>query len=347
MANINPTGANFPIAQQAVPGVPEQKLGGGVHGPIIQPSVNTEGKGTEVQTKTDFNTFGKDIANFANFKGNDKNDAMRITQTAANDVKKAYMQLQHEYPGVTLSFEPMPDPKTCGKKREGFFNYQQQLDDWKDFAMTQIANAREMTTADGFKAVIANDNNNALTISSITANVGAAIIENSNENTAILYQQGEEIRVDVKDESAATRRAVHAEADKTREAVYQEGAAIRENTYNESEWTRNVLINQNEATRRTVRNEGAKTRDKVSQTARQTQELDGISEKITTNMSSGEHLQSTMNRINNMRNRILQSNMPFDAKKEALTHLASFSTQTYISGRELEAEEKRIASQIR
>lgn len=28
MANINPTGANFPIAQQAVPGVPEQKLGG-------------------------------------------------------------------------------------------------------------------------------------------------------------------------------------------------------------------------------------------------------------------------------------------------------------------------------
>ena len=74
------------------------------------------------------NDYGGDIANFAKFKGNDKNDAMRLTNSAANDVKKQYMQLQHEYPGIELQFEPMPNPQTAGKKREGFFNYQQQLD---------------------------------------------------------------------------------------------------------------------------------------------------------------------------------------------------------------------------
>lgn len=33
------------------------------------------------------NDYGGDIANFAKFKGNDKNDAMRLTNSAANDVK--------------------------------------------------------------------------------------------------------------------------------------------------------------------------------------------------------------------------------------------------------------------
>lgn len=119
------------------------------------------------------NDYGGDIANFAKFKGNDKNDAMRLTNSAANDVKKQYMQLQHEYPGIELQFEPMPNPQTAGKKREGFFNYQQQLDNWKDNAMTQINNARERNTVevvgDAVEAVNQNTNGKAAMNAALTA----------------------------------------------------------------------------------------------------------------------------------------------------------------------------------
>ena len=124
------------------------------------------------------NDYGGDIANFAKFKGNDKNDAMRLTNSAANDVKKQYMQLQHEYPGIELQFEPMPNPQTAGKKREGFFNYQQQLDIWKDNAMTQINNARERNTVevvgDAVEAVNQNTNEKAAMNAALTAGYGEA-----------------------------------------------------------------------------------------------------------------------------------------------------------------------------
>lgn len=111
---------------------------------IIQTNVNTQGVGTTVQSDTNFNLYGNDIANFEKFGGNDKNDAMRLTSSTANDVKRAYMQLQHDFPDAVVAFEPMPDPKTCGKKREGFFNYQMLLEQWKTNAFQQIENARDV-----------------------------------------------------------------------------------------------------------------------------------------------------------------------------------------------------------
>ena len=107
---------------------------------IVFPKTSQEAK------PVDFNLYGKDFENFEKFKGNDKHDAMRMTNSAANDVKVAYMQLLHEFSDVSITFEPMPDPKKCGKKREGFITYQQQLEDWKDLALMQISNARQKST---------------------------------------------------------------------------------------------------------------------------------------------------------------------------------------------------------
>ena len=159
------------------------------------------------------NDYGGDIANFAKFKGNDKNDAMRLTNSAANDVKKQYMQLQHEYPGIELQFEPMPNPQTAGKKREGFFNYQQQLDIWKDNAMTQINNARERNTVevvgDAVEAVNQNTNEKAAMNAALTAGYGEANLEATEE-------EGVKTRKAVHSEGAATRRTVRNEGQKTR-----------------------------------------------------------------------------------------------------------------------------------
>ena len=115
-------------------------VSGSVEVEIVFPKTAQDAKPVE------FNLYGKDFENFEKFKGNDKHDAMRMTTTAANDVKVAYMQLRHEFPDVYITFEPMPDPKKCGKKREGFITYQQQLEDWKDVALMQISNAREKST---------------------------------------------------------------------------------------------------------------------------------------------------------------------------------------------------------
>ena len=165
------------------------------------------------------NTYGKDFANFANFKGNDKNDAMRITTSAYNTVKKQYMQLQHEYPDVVVNFEPMPDPQKCGKKREGFFNYQQQLDAWRDTALQQINDAREGSTVEvvdeGVAAVNRNTNARAAEGMATTIAVGEAIIENDDENAA-------EINTKIGQEGAATRATVQKEGQRevTREIEY-------------------------------------------------------------------------------------------------------------------------------
>lgn len=141
------------------------------------------------------NDYGGDIANFAKFKGNDKNDAMRLTNSAANDVKKQYMQLQHEYPGIELQFEPMPNPQTAGKKREGFFNYQQQLDNWKDNAMTQINNARERNTVevvgDAVEAVNQNTNEKAATNAALTAGYGEANLKATEDGVAEVNEHGD------------------------------------------------------------------------------------------------------------------------------------------------------------
>ena len=141
------------------------------------------------------NTYGGDVANFAKFKGNDKNDAMRLTNSAANDVKKQYMQLQHEYPGIELQFEPMPNPQTAGKKREGFFNYQQQLDNWKDNAMTQINNARERNTVevvgDAVEAVNQNTNEKAAMNAALTAGYGEANLKATEDGVAEVNEHGD------------------------------------------------------------------------------------------------------------------------------------------------------------
>ena len=214
------------------------------------------------------NTYGKDFANFANFKGNDKNDAMRITTSAYNTVKKQYMQLQHEYPDVVLNFEPMPDPQKCGKKREGFFNYQQQLDVWKDTALQQINDAREKSTVEvvdeGVAAVNRNTNARAAEGMATTIAVGEAIIENDDENAAEINtkigQEGAATRATVQKEGQKTRGAVHAEGRKTRAAVHAEGAATRAAVHEEGAATRDAVHYEGDETRRTVRQEGFRTR---------------------------------------------------------------------------------------
>lgn len=289
------------------------------------------------------NDYGGDIANFAKFKGNDKNDAMRLTNSAANDVKKQYMQLQHEYPGIELQFEPMPNPQTAGKKREGFFNYQQQLDNWKDNAMTQINNARERNTVevvgDAVEAVNQNTNEKAAMNAALTAGYGEANLEATEE-------EGVKTRKAVHSEGAATRRTVRNEGQKTREAVHTESAITRNTVRAEGAKTRNVVRQEAADTRNVVRKEGTKTRDVVRQAGQETQEINELSNEVSDVLNTEYHTGATKKQVGDMRDKIVSSNLPHESKKEMLKDLADFSDQVVISDKEITNEQKDVDMRI-
>lgn len=292
------------------------------------------------------NTYGKDFANFANFKGNDKNDAMRLTTSAYNTVKKQYMQLQHEYPDVVVNFEPMPDPQKCGKKREGFFNYQQQLDTWRDTALQQINDAREASTVEVVGAGV------------------AAVMENDNQNTAMLSEQLTDLQKQLAEGTAQIVKEVKGAKGEIIQTIRTSTGAICKLVKDSTGkiLKGQTLIREDIGDFRAATKRNFKTLDKRNEnrtgriignqnrTANETQELEGIGQKITTNLTSHTnraHYQGTIDRVNNMRNKILQSQANYETKKELLTHLAAFSTQIRMSDSELTAEEARIENRLK
>lgn len=300
------------------------------------------------------NTYGGDVANFAKFKGNDKNDAMRLTNSAANDVKKQYMQLQHEYPGIELEFEPMPNPQTAGKKREGFFNYQQQLDNWKDNAMTQINNARERNTVevvgDAVEAVNQNTNEKSAMNAALTAGYGEANLEATEE-------EGAKTRNTVVKDGAKTRRAVHNEGATTRKTVRAEGAKTRDVVRIESAVTRNVVRKESADIQNTVREvgtdiqntvheEATTTRETVRKAGQETQETAALSDKVSDTLKNYPHTSATKKAVGDIRDEIVASNLTHEEKKVLLDDLAKFAGQAILTDKELAEKRAEIAGKL-
>lgn len=148
--------------------------------------------------KYDYNQYGKDPANFSKFKGNDKYDAMSVTSTAANSIRSQMMDLERDFPGITLALDDMPDPEACGKKREGFGLYKQQLSEWISNCTHQISNARIKATQDMVNKAVSDINNN-------TDRNAAAIISNDNKNAEMIIEENAKA---IEEDGAATRANV-------------------------------------------------------------------------------------------------------------------------------------------
>lgn len=206
------------------------------------------------------NSYGGDIANFGNFKKDDRSVAMSGTNEVATDVKMAYMELQHDYPDVVITFEPMPDPKTCGKGREGFHQYMNQLDNWKELAMMQIKNKRDISARELAGAIMANDDQNR------EMGIAATVATGTDVFNAIYDTRDDIIDNDDKN-TAAIKTAVHNEGAQTRGIVRQEGEKNREALRKEEEQTRQDIKTEGELTRKTVAKEAESTRDEIQKEA--------------------------------------------------------------------------------
>ena len=273
-------------------------------------------------------------------KGNDKYDAMEKTNDAAGDIKKLYMQLQHEFPGIELQFEPMPNPQTVGKKREGFNIYKQQLKDWKDIAMTQINNARERNTVevvgDAVEAVNQNTNEKSAMNAALTAGYGEANLEATEEEGAktrnTVVKDGAKTRRAVHSEGAATRKTVRAEGAKTRDVVHIEGAITRNVVRKESADIQNTTREVGRDIQNTVHEEATTTRETVRKVGKDTQEINTLTGQI--NSTNRRHSRGVNNEINDMTNRIVSSELTPEEKKEALKDVADLAGSS-VSNRKL------------
>ena len=68
---------------------------------------------------------------------------MKDTNTAANYIKKLYMELQHEFPDAEIQIEPMPDPREFAKQKFANVNYRKQLEEWCECAKLQVDTVRQ------------------------------------------------------------------------------------------------------------------------------------------------------------------------------------------------------------
>lgn len=215
--------------------------------------------------------------------------------------------------------------------KDNLTKYVTDLNVWAGRVAEDYRNAADMTSKDLAEMVMRNDDKNAAMNAGVTVAVGEAVMNNLDELQKQVADGTAQIIKEVKIQGNATRVTVKDAEGKVIDAIRTAEGHIISETQWQNWYTRNIVIDQ-----------GVRTRETVEDTAQQTQVLNGYSDKINVELKSKVLTNEAGTRISNMRNMILQSDLPFEERKKLMAHLASFSTQNYFSERELDAEEAII-----
>lgn len=299
-----------------------------------------------------------------------KNNAV---ETAKSAETKAYAIINTAKEGFVSSHGDNSGfiPENLGQRpnfmapeyKDNLTKYVSDLNGWAQKVSEQYRNAESKTNEELAKMIMTNSDSNAAINATITQEVGDEIMANDNKNAkdinANVDREGAATRRAVHNEGAATRRAVHNEGAATRRAVHQEGAATRATVINEGIMTRNTVRREGEKIsqavheeaaeiKNTVKEEGTATRKEVRKNAKETQELEGYSSKVSDAVTNRykTHTTETVNKVNTMKNAILSSDLPHERKKELLDDLANFSDQLILGDGELEQKRREIEAEI-
>ncbi len=215
--------------------------------------------------------------------------------------------------------------------KDNLTKYVTDLNVWAGRVAEDYRNAADMTSKDLAEMVMRNDDKNAAMNAGVTVAVGEAVMNNLDELQKQIADGTAQIIKEVKIQGNATRVTVKDAEGKVIDAIKTAEGHIISETQWQNWYTRNIVIDQ-----------GVRTRETVEDTAQQTQVLNGYSDKINVELKSKVLTNEAGTRISNMRNMILQSDLPFEERKKLMAHLASFSTQNYFSERDLDAEEAII-----
>ena len=215
--------------------------------------------------------------------------------------------------------------------KDNLTKYVTDLNVWAGRVAEDYRNAADMTSKDLAEMVMRNDDKNAAMNAGVTVAVGEAVMNNLDELQKQIADGTAQIIKEVKIQGNGTRVTVKDAEGKVIDAIRTAEGHIISETQWQNWYTRNIVIDQ-----------GVRTRETVEDTAQQTQVLNGYSDKINVELKSKVLTNEAGTRISNMRNMILQSDLPFEERKKLMAHLASFSTQNYFSERDLDAEEAII-----
>lgn len=268
-----------------------------------------------------------------------------------------------------LQFRQLPEPAEKGNKQVRMMAFNDAVED--DYQKPNIKLMSDLIEDYDLTTILSQMKRNTQASMAHTSAVGAAIMANDDANAALLAQQIDNgtavVLHQIQDSEKNIKRQIIRTGNQVIGVVRDATGKILERIDDTQQLVEKWGITNAQLTafygqanldethyhgvenNREIKRQGAQTRQTVEETSQQTQELNGISEKITVNMSNGAmfpHTQSTIDRVNNMRNKILQSNAPFEKKKAALTHLAAFSTQTVMNDTELAQEEMKIQGML-
>lgn len=167
--------------------------------------------------------------------------------------------------------------------KDNLTKYVSDLNAWGNKVAEQYRNADAMTNKELAELIMQNDNEHFEALRNEIQNGTAQIIEQ------------------VQIEGGATRVAIRNAKGEIINAVRTAEGHIMSEVQWQSWYTREITINQ-----------GERTRQHVTEQNEQTQVLNGISEKITSELDDGYTRAHIRTAANNMRNRVLQSNLPFE-----------------------------------
>lgn len=189
--------------------------------------------------------------------------------------------------------------------KDNLTKYVSDLNAWGNKVAEQYRNADAMTNEELAELIMQNDDENAAFNAGVTVATGDAVMKNDNEHFEALrneIQNGTaQIIEQVQIEGGATRVAIRNAKGEIINAVRTAEGHIMSEVQWQSWYTREITINQ-----------GERTRQHVTEQNEQTQVLNGISEKITSELDDGYTRAHIRTAANNMRNRVLQSNLPFE-----------------------------------
>ena len=261
--------------------------------------------------------------------------AYAVIYTAKDAFTNAHGE-QLQFIPEDLGRKPNPmDPKYA----KNLNAYVADLTAWAKDVANGYTDASHMTSVELANIIMQNDNENAAINVEVTMGAAEAVMENDDLNTALLMQQIEDgtaqIIKQVKIEGGATRVAIKNAKGEIINAVRTAEGNILSEVQWQNWYNRFITIDQGNKTRKTVEN-----------TAQQTQVLNGYSDKINERLNRVISINDSHTRISNMRNKILNSNLPYEQRRELMAHLASFCTQDYFSEADLASEETKINEAI-
>ena len=328
-------------------------------------SSDLEGNSSK-ETRKNIDDLGSDLNKAYKKQFGSKNN-VNVAQTAELKadaiIKTALDMFNSEHPDVLFT------PKSLGARpqftqpqyKDKPSVYAMDLSDWANTVKMEYINATKLSNEALAAMIIDNNNENTALLSAEMLAYTNALLEEIENGTAqilstvkdaegniiktIRNAEGHIIKV-VQDSANNVIRVVKEEGVRTRNTVREVGADIINDNRFEHATTRGLIMDEATKTRNVLRNETRKNRKVIKRTAKETQEIDAMNSAIAERLDV-LHLTTTLPvRIGDLQKQIAKANVPHSVKMELLQRVRNLLSEMYVSDSEVDELQEVINKRI-